>query len=282
MMLATATETTIRTHLYRLAIFVALCLISQPLVAEEGSVSAEDREAATRAYDALIDDANARFAKAQEEKTEGIELALMEDFEKFAQAHPGTEEAVIAWIQSAMLARMGKDFDRAEKNLGIASTLTNDPNMEGQIRSERANLMVRPGQLAPEFQLTTVDGRTLSNEDLRGKVYLLDFWATWCGPCIAELPNLKQVYADYHPKGLEVVSISLDSDRPTFDSFIQENEMSWTHVYQDDQASDADITERYGVVSIPRMILVGTDGVVIESNLRGHALGEAVKQALEG
>lgn len=242
---------------------------------------AEGRTAG-QAMDALIDSANERFAKAREEKREGIEEELLTDFEGFAAAWAGTDEAILALIQSGMLARMADDFERAERNLNRAAELTDDPEFENEIRRELAAILIRPGMQAPDFALRTVDGREITLADFKGKVLLLDFWATWCSPCIAELPNLKAVYGKHHAEGFEVLSISLDSERDYFARFIAEQAMTWTHVYQDEQKESVPLADRYGVISIPRMILVGPDGRVLASQLRGEQLNEAVARAIAG
>lgn len=257
-----------------------------PVTAEEEAapqqVSEEFQKEAAGAYDTLIDNANARFAKAQEEKTTGVELELADEFEAFATKYEGTEEAVIAWIQGAMLARMANDFDRAQRYLETADRLTDNPSHQAEIQRELMTMKIRPGMPAPNFQVSTVDGDTLRPDDLRGTVFLLDFWATWCAPCIAELPNVKKVYEEYHAKGFEIVSISLDEDREYFEQFIKNQGMNWIHVYNADQAEGQDLAERYGIVSIPRMILVDENGSIIEAGLRGHDLNKAVEKAVGG
>lgn len=269
-----------------LMLTMALALTAPATASEEEAAPAEASEEvkqeAAKAYDAMIDDANARFAQAQEAKTTGIELELAQEFEAFAKEYAGTEEAIIALIQAGMLARLAGDYDRAEALLERADKLTDDPSHQAEIQRELMTMKIRPGMPAPNFQVSTVDGTTLRPSDLRGTVFLLDFWATWCAPCIAELPNVKKVYEEYHPQGFEIVSISLDEDEEYFEQFIEKQGMDWIHVYNAAQSDDQDLAERYGIVAIPRMILVDEEGTIIEASLRGHELNEAVEKAVGG
>lgn len=127
--------------------------------------------------------------------------------------------------------------------------------------------------------------KPISLDDYKGKVLLIDFWATWCGPCRAELPNLVQVYKDYHDKGLEIVSISLDyidrKDKAAYTEWIDEHEMDWRHTY-DGEGWATPLVKRYFVSSIPAAFLVGPDGSLVATgdDCRGEALAENVEKAL--
>jgi len=117
-------------------------------------------------------------------------------------------------------------------------------------------------------------------ENFHGRVLLLDFWATWCDPCLAELPNVQQVYRAQHAAGFDIVSVSLDREKTALTDFLAQGEMPWTHVYNADQPRGESVAAKYGVNAIPFMVLVGRDGKIAGVNLRGRALAEAVAAAL--
>jgi thiol-disulfide isomerase/thioredoxin len=147
----------------------------------------------------------------------------------------------------------------------------------------------RPGRALPDFDLPALRdgprapaGARVTRADLRGKVALLDFWGIWCGPCVAEMRNLHEVFARYHDAGFTIVSVAVRSTVPTVQSFRQKRwPMPWSNVVLDDATQD-DVLERFEIKSFPAPILVGADGVILEAgdDLRGEALGRAVAAAL--
>ncbi|MBI1249740.1 redoxin domain-containing protein [bacterium] len=125
-----------------------------------------------------------------------------------------------------------------------------------------------------------LDGTKLDWQSYRGKVVLVDFWATWCHPCVAEFPQMKKMYKAYHPHGFEIVGISLDRSKEDLDTFIAEREIPWTIVSNvtGDEKSDENALY-YGITGIPKMIFVGKDGLVISTDARGEALPKLLAEA---
>jgi peroxiredoxin len=123
----------------------------------------------------------------------------------------------------------------------------------------RPNVDQRVGQAAPSFQATTMDGQTLAfPEDFAGQLVLIDFWATWCMPCRAEIPYLREAYAAYSDQGFEIVGISLDAPRikaNEVQDFVTRRDMAWPQIYE--QAGQ--IANQYGVRAIPAPFLVNAD-----------------------
>lgn len=141
-------------------------------------------------------------------------------------------------------------------------------------------LNLKPGKAPPVFSAATLDGEQVSLNDFEGQVVLLDFWATWCAPCIVELPNLQRIYREHHEAGFEIVSISLDQEKQVLERFLDQREMPWTHVFNAAMPGGEDLASAYGVKAIPQMVLVGRDGKIAAVNARGPALEAAVEEAL--
>jgi thiol-disulfide isomerase/thioredoxin len=129
-----------------------------------------------------------------------------------------------------------------------------------------------------ELKFTAVDGREFDIADYRGKVVLIDFWATWCGPCIAGMPELIDLHKKHHEAGLEIVGISFDRDKEALEKFVADNEMPWVQ-YFDGKTWDNDYGRKYRIRAIPTMWLVGRDGKVVDFSARMN-LAEKVEKLL--
>ena len=138
------------------------------------------------------------------------------------------------------------------------------------------------GNKAPEFKALTPEGKELALSETLGKYTIVDFWASWCRPCRAENPNVVRVYNDYHDKGLNIVSVSLDrkGQDNRWKKAITDDEMDWYHV-SNLQFWDDPIARSYGVRSIPTTFLLDENGVIIAKNLRGSALVRKMKELFE-
>ena len=138
---------------------------------------------------------------------------------------------------------------------------------------------LKPG--ARPFALTAKDlsGRPLTLVQYKGKVVLMDFWATWCGPCVGEMPNVIASYKKYHASGFDVVGISLDQDKTALTSFVAKNKMPWRQVF-DGKGWGSAVAKQYGVQSIPFGLLLNRDGTIAAVSVRGDDLPAAIKVAL--
>ncbi|MBY0309188.1 MAG: TlpA family protein disulfide reductase, partial [Phycisphaerales bacterium] len=139
------------------------------------------------------------------------------------------------------------------------------------------------GKAITAFETKDTEGKPVKfPDDYKGKVVLLDFWATWCAPCMAEMPNVVKAYGKYHDKGFEVLGISLDNEQSLkkMPDVMQKTGMTWRQV-ADGKYWQAEIAQKYAINSIPATFLVdGTTGKILGANLRGEALDKAVEKAL--
>jgi len=130
-----------------------------------------------------------------------------------------------------------------------------------------------------DIAFTDINGQAVDLAAMKGKVVLIDFWATWCGPCVAELPNVISTYNEFHDKGFEVIGISLDEDKAALTAFIAEKKMPWTQ-YFDGQGWGNKFATANGISGIPATFLIGKDGKIAASDLRGPELAKAVSAEL--
>jgi len=136
------------------------------------------------------------------------------------------------------------------------------------------------GKTAPLFAQTDAAGKPISLESFKGKYVLIDFWASWCGPCRQENPNLVRTYQKFKNRNLEILGVSLDNSKDKWLQAIQEDQLSWKHV-SDLKGWRNDVAVQYGVQSIPANFLVDKEGKIIAKGLRGPALEQALEQLLK-
>ena len=155
------------------------------------------------------------------------------------------------------------------------------------MRNLLQNTLIKPNQLKyqqeklfPILLGKTLEGKPISIADFRGKVLLVDFWAVWCGPCVAEMPNVKRVYNTYKDQGFDILGISLDNDEKTLRDYLKKNEIPWRQAF-DGQGWDSTVPSIYGIRGIPTMWIIGKDGALISENARGENLEKIIVKALQ-
>ena len=240
---------------YELAKNQALALLQKD---EKGPLARDARLAAGRAMVRLNAAADAVFSTVMP----AIETARLEDQ---ASIGPALE---IAQLMSGYLANAGDKLGAKEVWSQVERKLPHD-QIKGMVASEHQNIE-RIGTEPKGFAAKDLDGKELKLEDYKGKVLLIDFWATWCQPCVMELPNVRRVHERLRAQGFEILGISLDRDRQKLTQFLQTQALPWRQVFDLEQKDK--LAELYGIESIPSTWLLGRDGKIARVGARGDDL----------
>ena len=133
---------------------------------------------------------------------------------------------------------------------------------------------IEAGNMAPNFSAPDINEKMISPADFKGKYLIIDFWASWCGPCREEIPNLKQLYEKYGKKGLEILSVSVDAKSPDWMKALKEEQMPWPQIHAQNSKQVMDL---YLFNAIPFMVVIDKEGRIVEKNVRGAILNERLK-----
>ncbi len=197
-------------------------------------------------------------------QSEGM-TAMAEEFEKGARSlqkeFPDRKEIYEILYAVAMRSDAPKAAALAKE---IAAS-----GAEPQVKEAAAALLKKSERVGKplDIKFTALDGRKVELAKLKGKVVLIDFWATWCGPCVAEIPHIKETYAKLNPKGFEVIGISLDDDKAALQAFVKQKQLPWPQHFESEKDENR-FAKEYGVSSIPTMWLVDKKGNLVDMNAR--------------
>ena len=266
-------------------ILIPILLLAVGLLATP-CLGAEDAKPDAKAQlEELIGKVRAKLGAGK--PTEAALADELKQFDALLTQHQGekTEDVAQILFMEAMLYQevLGNEtkgielLERLQKEFPDSSQAKMASRTIASIKKQ-AELAV--GKTFPDFAEKDLEGEPLSVGKYKGKVVLIDFWATWCGPCVGELPNVVAAYKKHHEAGFEIIGISLDSDRAKLTAFLKEKELKWKQ-YFDGKGWQNKLAQEYGINSIPATYLLDRTGKIIGRDLRGEDLEVAVAKALE-
>lgn len=266
-----------------LAALAMLVPVQQAFSAETNSASAELKE--------IVSQINTKLKSG---KTSEADLAPeLKAMDALIAAHKSESPETLAQILSMKASLYLQALDEPAKAEDIFKQIKQEypntamgrrvdqvlPMIEQQIAKKKIRDTLAVGARFPSFAVTNLAGKEMSLSDYKGKTVLVDFWATWCPPCRAELPNVIAVYQKFHDKGFDIVGVSLDEDKDKLEKFLATNKMPWPQ-YFDGEGWQNSLAQKYGIESIPATYLLDGEGKIIAKDLRGEELEDAVSKAV--
>lgn len=211
---------------------------------------------------------DAIVAKVKQDDVQPIDVSIVG---AVASNLDGADNEFVAKLLAAANPLIEKSTDETVKQA------FSEANLQGMLR--RMNLMGQPIEISGK----TIDGKEIDWKSYRGKVVLVDFWASWCGPCRQEIPNILKLYEAYHGKGFDVLGISLDETQKAAVEGVKEEKIPWPSIFPEDENErrwNHPLVRHYGIGGIPMAILVDKDGKVVHMNARGENLATELQRLL--
>ena len=211
---------------------------------------------------------------------------------EFIKENPGSDFSLM--LLANLTKSPNQELEKFNNNLASLKKIINknDSNkslgqkIEAHVYKLESQKNLEIGKIAPNFTSTTPNGESLSLNDIKGKVTIIEFWAAWCGPCRRENPNIVKVYNKYHEKGLEIIGVSLDGTRRQQDpkaawlKAVEDDKLIWHHVSSLQYFNDP-VAQLYNINSIPASFILDEDGKIVAKKLRGEALEKQIAELLD-
>ena len=209
-------------------------------------------------------------------------MALVADHNKYLQnfiEKNNTSFASLAAIQQLQPEEFMQTYIKLDD--GLFAKYPNSSYIKSFHASVAAQRKLAVGTPAPEITMNTPDDKPLALSSLRGKIVLVDFWASWCGPCRAENPNVVKAYNKYKSKGFEIFSVSLDKDKDKWMAAIQKDGLTWSSHVCDFKYWQSPVVQLYNFQGIPYNVLLDKNGNIIAKNLRGEDLEKKLAEVIK-
>ncbi|MFV0414930.1 MAG: TlpA family protein disulfide reductase [Chthoniobacterales bacterium] len=273
-----------------LAILSLICFVSLNLHAADAAAAPAEPPADVQA---LVDKIRTKLQSGKQSADDlADELKAFDTLsEKYFSESKNDIGTQVLFLKAMLYHEVLRDFQKTEDVLTsvekkvpgtqyAAQAAEMKKNLAAQVEAQKVQDTLKVGVAFPDFEVKDTTGKDLSVSAYAGKVVLIDFWATWCPPCVAEMPNVVKAYNAYHEKGFDIIGISLDENKDALDAFVKEHKMTWPQ-YFDGLGWDNKLGKKYAVTGIPMTYLIGRDGKIVAKNLRGPELEEAIKKALD-
>lgn len=273
-------------HNHLIALFVAGLLWSG-----QGLFAAETNDTTIADLTNMVAKINAKLETGKNQEADFAEN--LTEFDALITRHKGARPEDLVQIILLKAQLYSGVLNEPEKALELFKQIKRDfptvqvdgntdeaiSDLEGLVAQSRIWHSLAVGTKFPDFTATNIAGQPLSLADHQGQVVLIDFWATWCPPCQAELPNLLKIYAKYHSQGFDIIGVSLDDNQQKLLAFTKQMNMPWPQTC-DGQGWTGKLVAQYGVYQLPSTALINAQGIIIARDLRGEELEQAVARAL--